>query len=188
MNLPNDLQDMPGTIQGISTDNSELVSPTRIWALYQLYRQNQPDHSKAGFLAKLFLGKKPLIDQTAYSPFFDDAASFYLLHIAGFFAASPARPACSYDNLITVLTDADYRKVLVMLRTEPPTAGDELQHIHLKLPADSPQLEKVCQWPGLIDFSRRILMGATALDILSAAKRKQRKQVLDFIESYKFLA
>jgi hypothetical protein len=154
-----------GPIQGIIADNTELVSPTRIWALYQLYRKGRQ----------------------GYSPFFDDAASYYLLNIAEFFSAQPNRPACNYDNLATVLLDADCSKVLVMLGSEPVPAGKEEYRMHLtKFTPDSLHAKNMCNWQGLKDFANELLLGTDLDQVL--ARLPARRQVLAFIEGYQFLA
>ena len=154
-----------GPIQGIVADNTELVSPTRIWMLYQLFRKGAAD----------------------YHNFFDDTASYYLLNIAEFFAAQGGRPACSYENLITVLENADYRKVLLMLGTEPVPAGKERYRRHLTyIHRNSLQAEQICTWQGLKDFALELKLGTGIL--IMADRQQQRLQVLDFIESYQFLA
>jgi hypothetical protein len=154
-----------GPIQGIIADNTELVSPNRIWMLYQLFRKAEAD----------------------YHTFFDDTASYYLLNIAEFFTGRGGRPLCSYENLIVAIESADYRKVLVMLATEPVPAGKERYRMHLTtIKRDSPQAEQICTWQGLKDFCLQLKLGSSLLTI--AERAPQQQKVLDFIESYQFLA
>jgi hypothetical protein len=154
-----------GPAQDIIADNTELVSPTRIWANYQLYRKDRPDHSQ----------------------FLDDAASYYLLNIAEFFSAKASRPACNYANLATVLLDADFRKVLLMLGSEPVPAGKEMYRQHLlKFAPGSLHAKNICTWQGLKDFAKE-LQQATDLEAV-LARVPARRQVLAFIEGYQFLA